>query len=721
MTAIFAVISTVALITLGLITIVSNPKQKSNRFFFSFCIFLGIWVVANYLADADPVRSLFWTRMAFTSIVGATMFFRLFVTIFPRKVEKLTVKHSYMLAASLLTVFVIWTHYFIPGVRFTNGTSNVVTGSLYPVFIIYFLIFASLSVFILSKQAITLRGMDRARVRLVLLGLISVVALGSLFDLFLPLALGNNQLAAFGTYSTVIFAGLVFVAIVKHKLFDIRLLVARSVAYLLMVASLYAVFGLILLVLSSLFFKDQAVPTGIKVIYLTASVLLAFVFQPLKRIFDKLSNSIFYRDAYDSQVLIDTLNDVLVSTIEIEKLLDNSSRIISEMLKVEFCVFALHAAQAESYKLIGVKGRHLSSQTVNEIKYAAHSVSKKVIVTDEFMDQAPKLKKILQDQRVGALVRLKAIQVGHSQSHVYILVGQKSSGSIYSTQDVSILDILSDELVIAIQNALRFQEIQSFNKTLQQKVEDATKQLRNANHRLKELDQTKDEFISMASHQLRTPLTTIKGYLSMVLDGDVGPVTKDERKMIQQAFDSSERMVFLIGDLLNISRLQSGKFVIENKPTDLAKMVDDQVDQLKETAANHHLTLDFKKPDKFPALSLDETKIQQVVMNFMDNAIFYTPAGGSVSVALEATDHEIRYTVTDTGLGVPKNEQHHLFAKFYRAGNARKMRPDGTGLGLFMAKKVIAAQGGAIIFKSVEGKGSTFGFSFPRAKVEAAK
>jgi signal transduction histidine kinase len=105
----------------------------------------------------------------------------------------------------------------------------------------------------------------------------------------------------------------------------------------------------------------------------------------------------------------------------------------------------------------------------------------------------------------------------------------------------------------------------------------------------------------------------------------------------------------------------------------------------------------------------------------MDNAIFYTPAGGSVSVALEATDHEIRYTVTDTGLGVPKNEQHHLFAKFYRAGNARKMRPDGTGLGLFMAKKVIAAQGGAIIFKSVEGKGSTFGFSFPRAKVEAAK
>jgi signal transduction histidine kinase len=221
----------------------------------------------------------------------------------------------------------------------------------------------------------------------------------------------------------------------------------------------------------------------------------------------------------------------------------------------------------------------------------------------------------------------------------------------------------------------------------------------------------------MASHQLRTPLTTIKGYLSMVLEGDVGPVTKNERKMIQQAFDSAERMVFLIADLLNISRLQSGKFVIENKPTDLAKMVQAEVAQLKDTAEHHKLKLTCKVPEKTPLFNLDETKIRQVIMNFLDNAIYYTPAGGSIDVAVEMTDGAVNYTVSDTGLGVPKAEQHHLFNKFYRAGNARKMRPDGTGLGLFMAKKVIVAQGGGIIFKSTEGKGSTFGFSFPLSKV----
>ncbi|HET7827294.1 MAG TPA: GAF domain-containing sensor histidine kinase [Candidatus Saccharimonadales bacterium] len=288
-----------------------------------------------------------------------------------------------------------------------------------------------------------------------------------------------------------------------------------------------------------------------------------------------------------------------------------------------------------------------------------------------------------------------------------LVVGSSGHISDFDTSDLDLLERLAEAVGLALDNKLLFEENQQ-----------VLQQIRKANHRLKELDATKDEFISMASHQLRTPLTSIKGYLSMVLEGDVGPLNKKERDMVQTAFDSAERMVFLIADLLNVSRLQSGKFVIENKPTDLAKMVESQVEQLQEAAKNHHLTLSYDKPANFPLLNVDETKIQQVVMNFMDNAIYYTPGGGSIAVKLGATDKEVSYTVTDTGLGVPKAEQAHLFAKFYRAGNARKMRPDGTGLGLFMAKKVILAQGGAIIFKSTEGKGSTFGFSFPRSKVE---
>jgi signal transduction histidine kinase len=140
------------------------------------------------------------------------------------------------------------------------------------------------------------------------------------------------------------------------------------------------------------------------------------------------------------------------------------------------------------------------------------------------------------------------------------------------------------------------------------------------------------------------------------------------------------------------------------------------VDQLQETAKARELTLEYTRPANLPMLMLDETKIHQVVMNFIDNAIYYTPAGGKVTVALRETPTAVEYTVTDNGIGVPRAVQHKLFTKFYRAANAQQARPDGTGLGLFMARKVVAAQGGSIIFESTEGKGSVFGFRFGKAE-----
>jgi len=253
------------------------------------------------------------------------------------------------------------------------------------------------------------------------------------------------------------------------------------------------------------------------------------------------------------------------------------------------------------------------------------------------------------------------------------------------------------------------------NKMLQNENQRILQKLRQTNAKLKSLDATKDEFITMASHQLRTPLTSVKGYLSMVLEGDAGKLNTQQTQLLTQSFISSQRMVYLIADLLNLSRLNTGKFVIESTPVDLREVVQGEIDQLHETAKARNLKLVYSKPAKFPLLMLDETKIHQVVMNFIDNAIYYTPSGGTITIELHETPTAVEYLVKDNGIGVPRAEQHHLFTKFYRAGNARRARPDGTGLGLFMAKKVIAAQGGAILFESEEGKGSSFGFRFNKA------
>lgn len=289
-----------------------------------------------------------------------------------------------------------------------------------------------------------------------------------------------------------------------------------------------------------------------------------------------------------------------------------------------------------------------------------------------------------------------------------LIVGVATDAKSLSLSDLEYLGRIGEAAGIAIDNKLLFEENQNI-----------LKRLKRSNDKLKALDEAKDEFISMASHQLRTPLTSVKGYMSMVIEEDAGKLNVKQKALLDQAFLSSQRMVYLIADLLNVSRLRTGKFVIERQPTKLDEVISGEIMQLRETAKSRNLKLIYEKPKNFPALMLDETKTRQVIMNFADNAVYYTPNNGTIEIKLLDKSSTIEFLVIDNGIGVPKADHHHLFTKFYRAGNARKARPDGTGLGLFMAKKVIVAQGGAIIFKSQEGKGSTFGFSFPKAGILA--
>ncbi|PLS80744.1 hypothetical protein CYG49_04255, partial [Candidatus Saccharibacteria bacterium] len=170
---------------------------------------------------------------------------------------------------------------------------------------------------------------------------------------------------------------------------------------------------------------------------------------------------------------------------------------------------------------------------------------------------------------------------------------------------------------------------------------------------------------------------------------------------------------YLIGDFLNVSRLKTGKFIVEHNPVNLADITQEEVEQLQSTAQSRGITLVYEKPQHFPQLELDDNKMRQVIMNFIDNAIFYSRSGGQVWIELTKGKGEVVLRVRDSGIGVPVAERKNLFTKFYRATNARKARPDGTGIGLFMAKKVIIAHGGALIFETTEGKGSVFGFRLP--------
>lgn len=712
---IFNSVIALTLFMIGLFVLVRNNKLLLNRLFFSFTTSIAAWITFNYLSNSSiHGDALLWLNKLTLFAPGcAIVFLMMFAGVFAK--NKLYSRRDTAVVTFFLLIYTLaLSPLVVEDVARQGQVVALHFGMLGPVYFLALLLNVLLVFFMLVYGIKNNKGVDKTRIKIITWSTAGAIFTNLVTNAAIPYFQGSFILTNLGPLSmSLVVAGL-FYGITRHRLFDVRLVVARSVGYLLSVFALGMLYGgFAFTVIGDFFNNGVNISNAERAVFAAAAVLLAITFQPLKAFFDRVTTKLFYQDAYETEAYINRLNHILVSTIEIKILLDQVTKHIEKTLKVEYCEFLINGPKNAVQFFTSVK--HPDPHTITMVRRVAeNNKDSKVLVVDYLEDDERATQLKLLANNIAIIGRIGSEE--HEQIG-YLLLGSKKSGNSYTKQDIAVIEATVNELFIAIQNALRFEEIERFNETLQQKVEDATRKLRRSNEKLRQLDETKDDFISMASHQLRTPLTSVKGYVSMVLDGDAGSLTPLQKKLLNQSFISAQRMVYLISDLLNVSRLRTGKFVIEPTPCNLSTIIQEEVKQLVETAKGRGLELVYHKPEHFPLLLLDETKMRQVIMNFIDNAIYYTQSGGTITVNLVETAKSVEFTVVDNGIGVPKAEQHHLFSKFFRAHNAKRARPDGTGLGLFMAKKVIVAQGGAIIFKSQEGKGSTFGFSFAKERI----
>jgi signal transduction histidine kinase len=256
---------------------------------------------------------------------------------------------------------------------------------------------------------------------------------------------------------------------------------------------------------------------------------------------------------------------------------------------------------------------------------------------------------------------------------------------------------------------------------------------------LKEIDRMKTEFVSIASHQLRTPLTAIKLFIEMLADEKVGSLTKKQKEYVGDVTASTERMIKLVNDLLNVSRLETGRLKIEPVPTDIIAFVKEIVEDAMPLCQPKGCTITFEPPtEKIAKVPIDAELLRQVVHNLITNAIRYSQDRGKIVISLQqlttdnlpvtakgvqmsnVKDHWL-ISVADQGIGIPKEAKAKIFEKFYRADNARKAETEGSGLGMYLAKMIMETSGGKIWFDSEEGKGTTFYVTIPKNGMEAKK
>lgn len=232
------------------------------------------------------------------------------------------------------------------------------------------------------------------------------------------------------------------------------------------------------------------------------------------------------------------------------------------------------------------------------------------------------------------------------------------------------------------------------------------------------IDRAKSEFVSLASHQLRTPLSAINWYAEMLIAGDAGKLNKEQLEHVKEIYSGNQRMVDLVNALLNVSRIELGRLAVEPAPTKLLEIADSVILELTPSIKLKKLKLIAEYDKKIPVINLDPKLMRIVFQNYLSNAVKYTPEKGTVRIKMSQDKKEVTIAVSDTGYGIPENQKDKIFQKLFRADNVRAMETEGTGLGLYIIKSVIEQFGGKVWFESKENKGSTFYATVPLKGVE---
>lgn len=703
---------TVGLLSLAVVSLVKRGYDSSiNRLFAAFSCSVALWIFSNHISNDIQMPKeivLYANYFVFAASFASAILPMQFIAKLA-SAHKLELFMKKALAPLWIICALCFSPLMVSDISIQGNVYAVEFGPFVWLYIVGLIFIVSVITYGILHGLKYAKGVKRRQLMAISIGMAISLPLVIVLSFIIPLITGSFAVTEFGITPLIILVFCFYYGVVKYQLFDIRRAAVRTGAYVLSLVTLSVIYYLAAYVISFVMFKDDVETSAVvNPMNVFLALVLAFIFQPIKKFFDKVTNKIFYRDSYDSDVFFARLNRTLTFTTDLRGLLERAAEEVGSTLKSEQAFFFINTFDGHYVTAGTTRHKQLPRSDADLLDDVYSKNNSEGVISASLLETNDPIRRLMYSHRIELILPLN--QAGKIIG--YLCLGDHQNSG-YTMRDMRVLSTIADELGIAIQNALSIQEVKDLNENLQQRISEATRELRNSNNQLQRLDKAKDEFVSMASHQLRTPLTSVKGYISMILDGDVGDVNDQQRHMLDEAFMSSERMVHLINDFLNMSRIQTGKFLIEKTDVDLAKVVKQEIDSLRPSALARGLNFVYHAPKHCPILNLDESKIRQVIMNFADNAIFYSKPDTDIIVKLTVDENRVTFTVKDHGIGVPITERAQLFTKFYRASNARKQRPDGTGVGLYLAKRVIDAHKGEIVFESAEGKGSTFGFILP--------
>ncbi len=307
---------------------------------------------------------------------------------------------------------------------------------------------------------------------------------------------------------------------------------------------------------------------------------------------------------------------------------------------------------------------------------------------------------------------LSPVLLTQQDNRGFLFVGTENAGTVITEGDEELVKILGTQLGQALENARLFEKTWNAQQELEKKVSERTQELTAALEEVKKLDKKKNDFVSSVSHELRTPLTSIKGYAAILLTGKLGTLPPQVKERLEKINRHSDELGHIVNDLLDISRIESGKMIMNLGKHSLKDIVEKTEDLLSVQFKDKKVNFGYEINPDASSVLVDPQQIGRVFINLIGNALKFTPAGGKISVLAQKKDAGmVQVDVADTGCGIPPEAQEAIFEEFFRVENSINQEVKGTGLGLALVKNIIEAHKGRIWVKSTMGAGSTFSFT----------
>jgi signal transduction histidine kinase len=718
----------VVLLNIGLAFFVFLTKKTSEAKSFVLLLFYSTaWILSVFFFFySSNSIVVFWIgKFSFAAVLLMLFALLNFVRNFSKKIDEKENKKEYFI--------IRWMTYFIAGITlFTNlvieneiiigvAERETVYGSFYSVWIIYFLFLFAVSIFnLVKKYKKSEGGLEKKQVTYILIGSFIAISVGFFMIVVLTLFNIKSAEAYGGPFALLIFFVFTTYVILKYRLMDIRVALSRGLVYVLSFFSVISIGIFVIFAIETIFLNVSQ-----KVLISLSLIIGISLFKPIFEFFQNLASKYFNYTFYNYQRVLADLGKSLTRVLDIEKLSSLINDTLADTMKLNRAVILIRSEKEGRYiiqKNIGfkeengislVKDNFLTEYLEKKQKPLVYEELSLILRDSQSEEEKNKIKELQKNMhRIEAALCLPLLI--EDKISGMIVLGNKISGDPYFEQDIDLLSGLSSQASIAFQNAKLYSEVQDLSQNLEKKVDEQVKELKQAYEKLQKLDKVKTEFMSIISHQLRTPLSIVKGHLSMINEGVYDDDEKRKKEILNNVYEANERLIALVNDVLNISRIQSGRVEINKEKVNLVELTRRTTERMMPSADEKGIKLIFHKNKKeLPEIKIDVAKIENVIINLVDNAIKYTNEG-QVEVFVKEEEKHLLIEIKDTGEGMAKDELEKLFDTFSRGDAGKKNWIQGAGLGLYIARQFVEMHNGKVWAESEgEGKGSQFCIKLP--------